>query len=88
LADSNYDDWEPQLAASAVEDDEVAGTSHPHFMVIELDPRLTEDIRRLALIKDQEWNPATPSDDFEVLVSIKPRLNGIQVPEQELALSA
>jgi Zn-dependent peptidase ImmA (M78 family) len=88
LADSNYDDWEPQLAVDAVEDDDIAGTTHPHFIVIELDPQLPKSIQRLALIKDQEWNPAAPSDDFEILVAVKPRLNGIQLSEQELALSA
>lgn len=88
LADSNHDDWEPRFSVDPVEDDDVAGTSHPHFIVIELDPGLTEDIQRLALIKDQEWNPAAPNDDFEILIAIKPPLNGIQVSEQELALSA
>jgi Zn-dependent peptidase ImmA (M78 family) len=88
LADSNYDDWEPRFGVNAIEDDDLAGTSHPHFIVIELDPQLPESIQRLALVKDQEWNHAMPSDDFEILVSIRPPLSGIQLSEQELALSA
>lgn len=87
LADSNYDDWEPGFAQRISDDGDIAGTSHPRFIVVGIDSQLPSSIQRLALTKDQEWNPGSPSDEFEILVVVNPPLNGIQLPEHELTLS-
>lgn len=89
LADSYEDDWEPQLATAALDGDhELVGGPQPRSLVLEIAPEAERGVHRLALVKDQPWDPGPPSDDFEMLVSVNPPLHGIQVPEAELALVA
>lgn len=92
LADSFDDEWEPQLTLTleAVPDgaDELVGGTVPRAFVLEIDPAAPEGIHHLALIKDQAWDPSPESEEFELLVSINPRLHGLQLPEAELALPA
>lgn len=89
LADSYEDDWEPNpdRAGSATEN-EFAGGSHPHSFMLEVDPDAPRSVERVELVKAQHWDSASPSDRFELVVSVNPRLHGIQVPEYELALTA
>jgi hypothetical protein len=86
LADSYEDTWEPELTHPASTEEELVGGGHPRSMVLEIDPEAGGSVERLGMIKDQEWNPEPPSDEFELLVSITPPLTGVQVPEAELAL--
>lgn len=87
LADSYEDDWEPELSHPADPDGELVGGGHPRSMVLGIDSGAGGSVRRVGLVKDQEWEKAPPSDEFELLVSINPPLTGIQVPEAELALA-
>jgi predicted secreted protein len=87
LADSYEDNWEPELTHPASTEEELVGGGHPRSMVLEIDPEARGSVERLGLVKDQEWDQTSPSDEFELLVSINPPLTGIQVPEAELALS-
>jgi Zn-dependent peptidase ImmA (M78 family) len=89
LADSYEDDWEPQLAAesAAEQANDLDGGGHPRSLVLEIDPAAGPAVGRLALVKDQPWEPEARSDEFELLVSVNPPLHGIQVPEAELALA-
>lgn len=89
LADSYEDDWEPNLdhVDSAI-DDEFAGGAHPRSFMLEVDPVARRSVERVELVKDQHWDSESPSDRFELVVSVNPRLHGIQVPEYELALTA
>ncbi len=86
LADSYQDSWEPELTHPASTEEELVGGGHPRSMMLEIDPEARGSVERLGLVKDQEWDPQPPSDEFELLVSINPPLTGIQVPEAELAL--
>lgn len=86
LADSYTDAWEPQLTAQANDDVELVGGPHPRSLALEVDPQATLGVHRLALSKEQPWRPGAPAGEFELLLSINPRLHGIQVPEDELAL--
>lgn len=88
LADSYTDSWEPDLNAQpggAAHD--LVGAPQPRSLALEIDPLATLGIHRLALTKDQPWQPDTSVDDFDLLLSVNPRLHGIQVPEDELALT-
>jgi hypothetical protein len=91
LADSYEDEWEPQGriadASDHVANDELVGGAHPRSFVLEVDADATRGITHLALIKDEPWDPGPASDEFEVLISINPRLHGIQIPEAEMALT-
>jgi Zn-dependent peptidase ImmA (M78 family) len=87
LADSYEDDWEPELSHPPDPDGELVGGGHPRSMVLEIDPQAHGSVQRVGLVKDQEWEQAPPSDEFELLVAINPPLTGIQVPEAELALA-
>jgi Zn-dependent peptidase ImmA (M78 family) len=92
LADSYEDEWEPEVTARGTEEEEeeeeedLVGRARPRSFVIEIDRDAGRRIQRLALIKDQSWEPSSPSEEFELLVSINPPLRGIQVSERELAL--
>ncbi len=88
VADSNDDEWVILPSGSELFEEDFAGTAHPRSLVVELDRQLGKAVQRIALVKDQPWDPGPPSADFEILVSINPRLEGIQLPEQELALTA
>lgn len=87
LADSYTDAWEPELSTSGISHSELVGGPHPRSLALEIDPQATLGVHRLALTKQQPWRPDAPSDEFEVLLSINPRLHGIQVPEDELTLA-
>jgi hypothetical protein len=87
LADSFEDQWEPQLTRGPEEDGALVGGPRPRSLVIEVDRDAGRAVHRVALIKDQPWDDASPSDEFEVLVSVNPPLRGIQMPEYELALA-
>lgn len=92
LADSYEDEWEPQLTLSpdnAQDDaDELVGSTVPRAFVLEVDAEAGAAMHHLALVKDQPWDPDPASDEFELLVSINPRLHGLQLPEADLALAA
>jgi len=88
LADSYTDSWEPALNAQSDEaEHELVGAPQPRSLALEIDPDASLGIHRLALTKDQPWQPGSSIDDFELLLSINPRLHGIQVPEDEMALA-
>lgn len=93
LADSNDDAWEPELPPRWREDiptldETVAGGSHPRAFVVGIDAAVGPEIYHVALVKDRPWRAAEPVDSFEVLVSVVPRLHGIQLTEEELRLHA
>lgn len=87
LADSYSDTWEPELHAQPAGETELVGGSRPRSLALEVDPDATLGVHRLALTKDQPWKPGSAVDEFELLLSVNPRLHGIQVPEDELALT-
>lgn len=88
LADSFEDDWEPELGGNPSPDDQLAGDAHPRSLVLEIAVDSRRGVHRLAVVKDQTWEPGSVVDEFEVLLSVNPSLTGIQVPESELALPA
>lgn len=88
LADSYEDEWEPEATAQHHEDEEdLVGRAHPRSFVIEIDREASRRVQRLALVKDQSWEPSPPSEEFELLVSINPPLSGLQLSERELVLA-
>ncbi|MBA2717398.1 MAG: ImmA/IrrE family metallo-endopeptidase [Propionibacteriales bacterium] len=88
LADSYVDAWEPELAAQATEDTDLVGGAQPRSLALEIDRDAQMGIHRLALTKDQPWRLGSTIDEFELLLSVNPPLHGIQVPEDEMALTA
>lgn len=87
LADSYEDAWEPELSTATTEDDELAGGPHPRSLVLEIARDALQGVHRLALVKDQPWEPASVVDEFELLISVNPSLRGIQISESELTLT-
>jgi hypothetical protein len=63
------------------------GRAHPRSFVIEIDREARRRVQRLALAKDQPWEPSSSSEEFELLVSINPPLSGLQMSERELVLT-
>jgi hypothetical protein len=93
LADSNDDAWEPELPPRwrgdiPPVDETVAGGTNQRAFVVGIDAAVGPEIYHAALVKDRPWSPAVPSDSFEVLVSVVPRLHGIQLAEEDLLLQA
>lgn len=88
LADSYEDDWEPELNVGLAPDDELVGGPHPRSLVLEVAEDAERAVHRLALVKDQPWEPGSTVDEFELLVAVNQPLTGIQVPEDALALTA
>jgi Zn-dependent peptidase ImmA (M78 family) len=88
LADSYQDNWQPELGSAPGPDDELAGDSPPRSLVLEIAPDADRAIHRIALVKDQPWEPDSQSDEFELLLSVNPSLTGLQLPEADLALTA
>lgn len=87
LADSYVDAWEPELSAQSAAHDELVGGPRPRSLALEIDPHAELGIHRLALSKDQPWQAGSTVDEFELLLSVNPPLHGIQVSEDELALT-
>jgi Zn-dependent peptidase ImmA (M78 family) len=88
LADSYEDAWEPDLSTpTGADDDALVGGPRPRSLALEIDPDAKLGIHRLALSKDQPWRAGSAVDEFELLLSINPPLHGIQVSEDELALT-
>lgn len=87
LADSYADAWEPDLNGQPLVDEDLVGGPQPRSLALEIDPDASLGVHRLALSKDQPWQPGSPVDEFELLLSVNPPLHGIQVPEDELALT-
>jgi Zn-dependent peptidase ImmA (M78 family) len=87
LADSYADAWEPELTVQSLGDEELVGGPQPRSLALEIDPAAQRGVRRVALIKDQPWQPGSTVDEFELLLAINPPLHGIQVAETELALN-
>jgi Zn-dependent peptidase ImmA (M78 family) len=88
LADSYVDAWEPELNAQPDGDTDLVGGAQPRSLALEIDGDAQLGIHRLALTKEQPWRPGSTIDEFELLLSVNPPLHGIQVPEDELALTA
>jgi Zn-dependent peptidase ImmA (M78 family) len=88
LADSYADAWEPDLGSTPVVEDHLVGGAAPRSLALEIDPAATLGVHRLALSKQRPWQPDSGVDEFELLLSINPPLHGIQVPEDDLALTA
>jgi hypothetical protein len=87
LADSFDEPWESQLG-DAEAGEQAEGDVHSRSLVIEIDSAAGLSMEHLRLIKDQPWDPGPASEEFELLISVSPRLHGIQLPEAELALAA
>jgi hypothetical protein len=88
IADSAVDEWEPGLFPPD-SPGEVAGGAHPRAFLLEVDPSAPASSASLVLLKDQSWDlNSPPVDRFEVSVAIRPRLYGVQLPPEALALSA
>lgn len=91
LADSFQGEWEPQLAleeAGPEADAELVGADSQRAFVLEVDPQAAAGDHHVSLVKDQAWDPAPPTSQYELFVSIKPSLHGLQLPEAELAIAA
>lgn len=88
LADSYEDDWEPQTVRDAsAESMDLDGGPHPRCFVLELDRDASAGEHQVALTKNQEWTKNPPVDEFSLRIRVNPRLHGVQLPEQELALA-
>jgi len=88
LADSATHEWEPGLF-SPESLDELAGDSCPRAFLLEINRDARTTSFNLTLVKDQSWDRASsPTDYFEVSVSIHPPLLGVQLPPEALALHA
>ncbi|MPZ66708.1 MAG: ImmA/IrrE family metallo-endopeptidase [Pseudonocardiaceae bacterium] len=93
LADSYDDHWEPRLPHESPTDqdssrDEIAGDSSPRSFAIDITPAVLGGIYPLMLVKDRPWTSDDPINEFEVLVSVHPRLHGVQLTEAELLTTA
>jgi Zn-dependent peptidase ImmA (M78 family)/predicted secreted protein len=91
LADSFQGEWEPQLSLEEAEpqaDGELVGAGSQRAFVLEVDPHAAAGVHQVALVKDQAWDNAPPSSQYELRVSIKPSLHGLQLREAELAIAA
>lgn len=90
LADSYSDNWEPKSlpATNEIRDPELAGDGSNRSFVFEIKPDAEESITHLAMVKQQEWDPHDGSEYFELLISVRPRLHGIQLSETQLALES
>jgi hypothetical protein len=90
LADSFQGEWEPQLTLErepADGDGELAGAPSQRAFVLEVDPEAEAGLHHVALVKDLAWDPAPPSSQYELRVSVKPRLHGVQLRETELTIA-
>lgn len=88
LADSYEDDWEPQpIGEESAEGMDLDGGSHPRCFVLELDRDGGGGEHQIALKKEREWSERGPVDEFSLRIRIHPRLHGVQLPEQDLALA-
>jgi hypothetical protein len=87
LADSFEEPWAETLN-STPDEEQAEGDAHPRSLVIEIDSTAELSMQRLHLVKDQPWDPSLASEELELLVSVSPRLRGIQIPEADLALAA
>jgi IrrE N-terminal-like domain len=89
LADSYQDEWEPQTAADlGAINDQFDGGSHPRCFVLEIDPNATDEgVLEVALAKNRTWSANSQIDEFNLTIAVHPRLHGVQLPEQELALA-
>ncbi len=87
LADSFEEPWDNQLTDVA-DRERAEGDTYPRSLVIEIDPTAELSMEHMRLVKDQPWDPGPASDELELLVSVSPRLHGIQIPEAELSLAA
>lgn len=91
LADSYAGEWQPDFTESGAgpeaELGEIAGGGASRSFVIEIDPAAERAIGHLALVKDEPWAEGEAIGDYELLVSVIPRLHGVQLPESELALA-
>jgi Zn-dependent peptidase ImmA (M78 family) len=92
LADSYAEEWQPDPAIhehekheKLEEAEEIAGGGPGRSFVLDIDPQADDSIDHLALVKEQPWDPDAGSELFELLVSIRPRLHGVQLPESEFA---
>jgi len=90
LADSYSDDWEPNLALANVhevsKDADLAGALSNRAFVLGIDPQASESADPLALLKSQEWDPEAGVQEYELLISVKPPMRGVQIPESDLAI--
>jgi hypothetical protein len=90
LADSYGGEWEPQLTLDPGGNDgdgELVGGASQRAFVLEVDPRAGPGVHEISLVKEQAWDPGPPSGRYQLSVSIKPSLHGLQLPEAELALA-
>lgn len=90
LADSFEGEWEPQLALEGAAGDgegELVGGGGQRAFVLEVDPQAAAGVHEVALVKEQAWDPGPPSGRYELHVSVKPGLQGLQLPEADLVLA-
>ena len=88
LADSYDEDWEPETAtAIGAQQGDVDGGSHPRCFVLELDSEISGGEHQLALSKGRAWTGGEAVDEFNLSIRVHPRLHGVQLAEQELALA-
>lgn len=90
LADSFAGGWEPQFELEGINHDgegELVGGTSQRAFVLEVDINAEAGVHQVALVKEQSWDPGPPSGQYQLQVSIKPSLHGLQLPEAELALA-
>jgi len=93
-ADSFVNEWEPRFdsrwasdgVGSANLDLELAGSAAPRAFVLDVSAQAEPGIYQLLLAYGREWEDR-PIRNFELLIAVMAPLKGIQLSEEELAVS-
>lgn len=88
VADSYDAKWEPDLPVSDESDEDLVGGSYPRSFLLEVGDATGQQYSRISIENRRSWESGGPADEFELTVSVKRPLHGVQVPERELMLSA
>lgn len=90
LADSAVDEWEPALLEPGLdEQSEFAGAAHQRSFLLEVEPSESERTAEVLLVKDRSWSSsATPVERYSLSLAVHPPLHGLQVDQNDLALTA
>ena len=92
LADSYEHDFEQGAGGGTFQFEDppppVEGDPYPRTFMLEVERDAEARVDHLALVKDRPWEQQETTDNFELLLSIKPPLHGVQVKPADLALDS
>lgn len=86
LADSFFDDWEPELTGQT-DDGELAGGVYPRSFALGITDDVGPGEHVVHLVRDRSFDPGPAVERLDLSVSVDSRRFGLQVAEPKLALS-